>query len=269
MPDDRGQAPVTLLLEFPGTEWTPPVSIEYFVDHVDAAPRAIVRCDGGESQTVASNHIYELAFRYRDKGVGRATVRTRDRVWVDANGDGRIESHDGAPAVENVTVLECLESILEPGSPRREPRAQELSSLVPELTGARAIESAFRATCGALAAHVHRLRSHSLLWASIAPGLPPNDVHRHLGGNVYCLFYQGVGEFHRVVPERGFETLEIEVNDSNPFHCIPIARHFWYQPINTGHRPLLYFMVNEPGYENSETLVLSKANCPPEWRFAF
>ena len=254
---------VTLHLSFAATPLTPATELVYRTDGLGrVVVDARLRIDGQESPTTASNDIFELTYRYREKAVSRAVLRIGDAEYVDDVGDGVVSAGPTDP--RPVPAWEVLAAAVPEAG--RVANRQPLFPLVPALSGADALRTAFRAECGSLAAVVHELRGHSLLWAAVPPGSPPNEVHRHVGGIVYCVFYRGTGRFHRVTPG-GFETVPIGVTDANPFQMVALADHLWYQPINTGPDPLHYFMVHAPAFEQSEMLALLREECRPEWGF--
>lgn len=264
----KGTSPtVVLRLTFAATDCTPSTELIYRTAGPDAAiveTRLLI--DGVEAKSTASNDIFELTYRYREKSVTQAVLRIGEVQHTDADGDGIVEVGE-APSVVKPGAWELLRAAFpNVALAVQPPQRQSLFPIVPDLSGAQAVLRSFRATCGSLAAVVHDLRNHSLLWASIPPHAAPNDIHRHLGGTVYCIFYQGTGRFHRLAPQ-GFESLPVAISDSNPFQMIALADHLWYQPINTGKAPLLYFMVHVPAFEQSEMLSLPKSECRTEWEF--
>jgi hypothetical protein len=263
----EGTSPtVVLRLTFAATDYIPSTELVY---RTVGAHAAIVETkllvNGVAATSTASNDIFELTYRYREKSVSQAILRIGEIEHIDADGDGLVHAGDGPsrliPAWE--LLLAAFPNYAGAVTPLQR---QPLFPIVPDLSGSQAWHRSFRATCGSLAAVVHELRGHSLLWASIPPHSAPNDVHRHLGGTVYCIFYHGTGRFHRLTPD-GFETLSISISDSNPFQMVALADHLWYQPINTGASPLLYFMTHAPAFEHSEMLSLPKYECRDDWEF--
>lgn len=260
-----------LRLCYNATGFTPATTLVYRT--ADADPKAVeafVRVGELETSTTADASMVELAFRYRQKHVDRAVLSVGDAVYEDAAGNGFMDLRDGKSVSGRSDAWQIVSRMAEYSAEiGRVGLAQQLYDLVPNLNGKDAIARAFVATCGSTAAVVHEMRGHSVLWASIPPGGRPNEVHRHLGGSVYCLFFQGRGRFHRVDPQRGFETLAIDVTTMNPFQMITIPNHLWYQPINTGETDLQYFMIHEPAFDRSELLVLDKSECRKEWGFEY
>lgn len=260
-----------LSLHFNATAFTPPTSLVYRTSGDDPkVVEAFARVGPVEKPTAADASIVELVFRYRQKHVDRAVLSVGDVVHEDGDGRGCVEIRDGKPASGNASAWQIANQTFETSAKIGGVElAQQLYELVPNLTGEEAMARAFVATCGSTAAVVHEMRGHSVLWASIPPGGRPNEVHRHLGGSVYCLFFRGTGRFHRVDPQRGFETLTIHITKSNSFQLISIPSHLWYQPINTGDTDLQYFMIHEPAFDRSELLVLDESDCREEWGFEY
>jgi hypothetical protein len=260
-----------LTLYHAATEYAPSTSLVYRARRGNVrVAEALARVDERERPIGADASVLELAFRYRHKNVSKAVICTENTVYEDTNGDGLMEFCDGEPAPVGMSAWVLVNRMFE-GSPETASvsQAELLYETVSSLTGEEALAHAFRATCGSTAAVVHQLRGHSVLWASIPPGARPNAVHRHLGGNVYCLFFRGVGRFHRIDQQRGFETLPVCVTESNPFQMIAIPTHLWYQPANTGDIALQYFMIHEPAFDQSELIELERRDCRPEWNFEF
>jgi mannose-6-phosphate isomerase-like protein (cupin superfamily) len=214
--------------------------------------------------------ILELAYRYPQKRVDKARLVVDGSVFHDINGDGIIEAQDGGPAPHEVSVFKVLCSFF-PDSPEiaKTSQTQLVYETIQNLAAGEGMAHAFIATCGSTAVEIHQVRGHSVLWASIPPGARPNEVHRHLGGSVYCLFYKGEGEFHRVDPYRGFETLPIRITNANSYQMVAIPTHLWYQPINTSDIDLQYFMIHEPAFDRSELLVLNRGECRQNWGFQY
>jgi hypothetical protein len=260
---------IELITYYAATAQTPATSITYRAGGGDrTVTEAMVRIGDRMRPTKATADILELAFRYPQKRVSRAVLKIGDAMYEDVDGDGYVER--AGDKVESGTIWRVLGLELggAPDAPR-ETGPQYIYDLVTRLSGEEAMRHSFIATCGSTAADVHSMRGHSVLWASVPPGRPPNEVHRHLGGSVYCLFFRGHGRFHRVDPKSGFETIPIDATDASSFQMIAIPTHLWYQPINTGDTDLQYFMIHEPAFDSSELLVLDRDDCPKEWLFEF
>ena len=255
---------VVLSLKYKKTPHTPLTELRFTTEGADAKiVKTELLLDDAVTETKASNHIFELVYRYPEKHIASANLRIGETSYFDSDGDGVIDATDE----QCVKAIDLLTAAF-PNLPKsHEPMTpQSLFTISPDYSGASALQQSYRSPCGSIAAEVHELRSHSMLWASIPPNSPPNEVHRHIGGIVYCVFYQGCGRFHRVTPH-GFETLTINVTEANSFQMIAIADHLWYQPINTGPNHLQYFMIHAPNFENCEMLSLRKSDCPAEWPF--
>lgn len=262
---------VELALYWNETQNTPATSLIYRARPGDArVAEALVNVGGTAHSTSTGASLLELAYRYAQKGVDRAVLSWDGCGQEDVNGDGVVELSDGKRLSSRITIFESASLVLlDSAESARVCRYSFLYDSVPNLMAEDAMAHAFVATCGSTASRVHRMRSHSVLWASIPVGQMPNEVHRHLGGSVYCLFYRGQGCFHRVDPEKGFETLPIRITETNSFQMIALAPHLWYQPINTGAVALQYFMIHEPAFDPSELLVLDRLDCRVEWGFEY
>jgi hypothetical protein len=253
---------IELTTYYGATGLTPATSLTYRARlESGAVDEAIVRVGDQTRLTKAAADIFELIFRYPQKCVDRAVVAIGGAIYDDADGDGYIGS-------ESVWQILSRESGNVPGI-RSRSGPQYIYELITRLSGQEALSRSFTATCGSTAADVHSMRGHNVLWASVPPGRAPNEVHRHLGGSVYCLFYRGRGRFHRVDPKGEFETLDIQITETNSFQMLAIPTHLWYQPINTGDANLEYFMIHEPAFDASELLVLDRDECRKEWQFEF
>lgn len=260
----NGAENIELTVSFAATELTPEASLSYRAGVDGKVTEAFAEIGGRRHATKATADIFELAFRYRQKQASSAVLAVGDATYKDSRGDGYADSHGKTEMWR--TLADHLGAA---ANVERQIGPQYLYDLVPEMTCEQARRQSFIATCGSTAADVHVMRGHSVLWASIPAGGPPNEIHRHMGGSVYCLFYKGKGHFHRVDPARGFETLPIEIGGENTFRMIAIPTHLWYQPRNTGTEALEYFMIHDPAFDASELLILEKEECRKEWAFEF
>jgi hypothetical protein len=265
------QGTIELRLTHDATQYTAKTVLVYRATGIDAkVTDAFVNVNDVQHAIRADADLLELTHSYQHKWVNRATLNLGDSVFEDTDGDGRLELRDGSIISDRIRTWELVAE--HDGCPEADffaKRWKPMHDILSELSGSRAMERSFRASCGSTAAVVHELPSHSVLWASIPPQGSPNEVHRHLGGNVYCLFVKGTGRFHRLHPHNGFETIAIEVSELNPIHFIPIPTHMWYQPINTGSSELQYFMIHEPGFDSSELLRLQPDECRNDWGFEY
>jgi|SRR5579859_3073959 len=262
---------IELTIRFDASTFTPATGLVYRAEGINVSAVHVITA-GRQRHAAAEATIIELAYTYPQKGASSAELLLEQNRWLDVDGDGVVDFLNGN-AIEG--RVESLWSILVEhlGFPVKDVvrnlRTPVLYDIEPDLTCEDLRQRVFRASCGSTAADVQILRGHNVLWAAVPPGGSPNQVHRHLGGNVYCLFFRGRGRFHRVHPQHGFQTLPIEVSDSNSFQFVSIPLHLWYQPINTGDCPLQYFMIHEPTFDPSELLELERNECPPNWHFEY
>ncbi len=263
--------PIELTLTFNETRFLPLTTLTYRASKDSSKIQSgTIKMRDMERAVRADADLIELALRYRQKRVDRATLSVDGIEFLDADGDGLVETRDGERLAEKVPTWRLVVRELTGVScqPSNIGGMQWLYDVTPSLTGEEAMARAFVASCGSLASVVHQMRSHSVLWACVPSGGKPNNVHRHLGGNIYCLFYSGRGHVHKVDPDQGFQTVPIEVNNkAAPFQLVTLPTHLWYQVINAGSADLLYFMISEPAFDPSELLELEKHQCAPDWRF--
>jgi mannose-6-phosphate isomerase-like protein (cupin superfamily) len=263
---DEGVA-LQFTVGFAATDFTPTTSLSYTAGSDGKVREAFAEVNGRRQAAKVTADIPELVFRYRQKQASSATFEAGGRVYRDPNGDGYAEVMIRGRS-QKIEMWRALEGSL---AIKIDPLIvpQYLYDFVRDVSCDEARHRSFVATCGSTAARIHAMHGHSVLWASIPPGREPNEIHRHMGGNVYCLFYRGEGRFHRVDPQRGFETLPVRIGDQNTFQMIAIPTHLWYQPVNTGLGVLEYFMVHEPAFDSSELLKLDRNECPEGWGFEF
>jgi len=263
---------ITLTLHFAASQYTPATSLLYRANRSDPLiTDSRVTVGDRELATTVTADFLELALRYSQKGVTSAELAFEPAVYRDTNGDGLIEMMQAKPSDARMPVWTRAAEFF--GLSERDmlkySRAKMVYDIAQDLNCEDARLRMFTASCGSTVADVHATPTQSAIWAAVPPRGQPNEVHRHLGGSVYCLFFRGEGRFHRLDPTRGFETVPIKVTDENSFQFIAIPTHLWYQPINTGSDALQYFMIHEPAFERSEQLVLDEAECPASWKFEY
>ena len=264
-------ADIEMKLEFDPTGHTPATTLIYRAQLTSTnVVESVVNVGDSSRLTTATASIVELAHSYPQKKVRRMSLKLGDATYEDNNGDGYVECHSAFDGRLTVPVWQIVRQAYEAtGTSDVELSADYLYEAVSQLCGDTARAKSFVATCGSIAADVLVTRTHNILWASIPARSRPNDVHRHLGGSVHCLFFKGQGHLHRVDPKSGFETVKIDISDTNAFQMIAIPTHLWYQPINTGDDDLEYFMIHAPAFDPSELLVLERDQCRGEWKFEY
>ena len=263
---------ITLTLHFAAAQYTPATSLLYRANRGDPLiTDSRVTVGDRELATTATADFLELALRYSQKGVTSAELAFDSIIFRDTNGDGLIETIQPKCLDTRVPVWNRAAEYF--GLSERDMLKYSRTKMVYDMAQDLNCEDArlrlFTASCGSTVSDLHAIPTHSVIWAAVPPRGQPNEVHRHLGGSVYCLFFRGEGRFHRLDPARGFETVPIKVTEENSFQFIVVPTHLWNQPINTGSDALQYFMIHEPAFERSEQVVLDQAECPPNCKFEF